>query len=96
MVDVEDNDTRNDEGSPISKVNAANPTQKCKEVRKAQEPSSCNPKLEVDLELGLDKKRLGKGEMDLSRPIYKDRKGENNSGYVSCKVIRLCSQRLCS
>lgn len=27
--------------------------------------------------------------MDLSRPIYKDRKGENNSGYVSCKVIRL-------
>lgn len=74
----------------------ANPTQKCKEVNKAQEPSLCNLKLAVDLELGLDKKRFGKGEMDLSRPVYKDRKGENNSGYVSCKVIRLCSQRLCS
>lgn len=74
----------------------ASPTQKCKEVSKAQELSLCNLKLAVDLELGLDKKRFGKGEMDLSRPVYKDRKGENNSGYVSCKVIRLCSQRLCS
>ena len=55
----------------------ANQTQKCKEVSKAQEPSSCNPKLEVDLELGLDKtykrrdekkkKKERKGEMDLSR-----------------------------
>lgn len=51
-----------------------NPTQKCKEVSKVQEPSLCNPKLAVDLELGLDKKRFGKGEMDLSRPVYKDRR----------------------